>query len=389
MILGDTQNFRLPFCRLIPNHYIVDKARQLLKFTRFSDQFDFFPDKETDVQKCLDNYNEILAECTIKKIDRKDKHNCPTCKCGLHDQTLYLSINEKYSVIVYGYKCDACNTVYVYSTRYITDLLRRNTDSGGRIVRINGREYRCFNDLDRTEYEADHQEFLIWIKDEQKEAKQQEKLRKKSAVMSITVQFSNRKNEEYFIVNNSNNENISSNIIYYESDFGLELLTAACVEKRNKHGNYKGNEFEVIDKVYAKGEDFADYLVLDDINIKSDGGFASSVKNSWQSMVHVLMYSPFTDRLEVWRATLDRYEHECYMDMFLFRKLLNKYGNPGIEFNFIYKDKSYDQGSFDDLSAESILKVMGYSVASKDDLSTKQRRELLIPVVSLNFTVRT
>ena len=95
------------------------------------------------------------------------------------------------------------------------------------------------------------------------------------------------------------------------------------------------------------------------------------------------MYSPFTERYEIVRATYDKKENLCYTDIGLFRKFINTYGSPLKTLDFY----PYVPGAFDyhKLRSESILMCYGYNVSETNNLSDKERHELLAEIVDLEI----
>lgn len=320
------------------------------------------------------------------ELDRQLSSNCRKCGTKLIPQTKYLAVNTLYYLKVEGLLCEACNVLYVPHERHIINLLRGNTNRKGRNIQLEDKTYYCYVNKVRFKYldaEKIRKRDDKLIAEEKRIDRERDELRKiDSAVAKVAVSYNDKDQREYIIVSSEKAKNPSKNILHYEDDFAMELLTAAFIEERQSMGKYDGKKFKVIDKLFADKQDNYQ-IILHRVNIKSDGGFPSSIKNKKQCLTNVLMYSPFTKRLEKIRATMDSEINKCYIDMYLFRKFVEEYGNPGVTYNFMKGNKSYTD--FSELNAESILMSIGYTVSKKDNLSTEKRKSLLRDLVDLNI----
>ena len=64
-------------------------------------------------------------------------------------------------------------------------------------------------------------------------------------------------------------------------------------------------------------------------------------------------------------------------------RIVSFYGNPGITISFYSKGYCLD---WNELNAESILRIYGYSVSETEGLTSKTRQEILAELVDLEIT---
>ncbi|MDO5151663.1 MAG: hypothetical protein Q4D76_20125 [Oscillospiraceae bacterium] len=166
-------------------------------------------------------------------------------------------------------------------------------------------------------------------------------------------------------------------IIDYKGNEARQLLTD--IFKRDKKDVvYSNNTYHVY---YMKTKDSYADIVPDGIVIQSGGGYHRSIKNKQYELIHVLMYSPYTQKYELICATYDKMEYICFIDISIFRSFISKYGNPGIE---IYPP-TYNTGRSDFLNEESLLHIFGYNVNQKDNLSDNTRCSILAEIIDLEL----
>lgn len=204
-----------------------------------------------------------------------------------------------------------------------------------------------------------------------------------SVSCTIDVQFEDGTYSEYVIVNDEEEEDFKNNVFHYKSKEGLELLSAAFAKQRNKEGTIRGKKYEV-KKVDNNKENDKEYKCLTSLLIKPNGGYYYKLKNEhFEKVIDVLLYSLAENRYEIIHATYDKKQDICYTDIGLFKRYINKYGKPDLDYSDSFnKKKVYDQ---DELNDESILMGFGYNVSAKDDYSSKQRQEILAEVVDLEL----
>ena len=197
----------------------------------------------------------------------------------------------------------------------------------------------------------------------------------------ISLDFGNRE-RTYCIVFEAKDED-QENSFCYESEEGREILTAAYRPERKRQGVLKGEIFTVASReVYNKKHT----IMPDEIQIGSGGGYKMYIKNPhYEKIVHLLLYSPFSNRYEVIRGTWYAYSNKILIDMGLYRRFCEDHGNPGVWFPLGRKSYSDD---WDDLQTESVLKEFGYSVSEINDLGERYRRQLLIDIIDLGIITK-
>ncbi|MCC8074005.1 MAG: hypothetical protein LIO62_07770, partial [Clostridiales bacterium] len=88
--------------------------------------------------------------------------------------------------------------------------------------------------------------------------------------------------------------------------------------------------------------------------------------------------------------TFDKEKNMAFIDISIYKNFVKKYGNPGI---CIISEADFDKPvfdtngkiSYDELNAESILKIYGYAVNKNDNLSSSKRQELLAEIIDLDI----
>lgn len=190
------------------------------------------------------------------------------------------------------------------------------------------------------------------------------------------------------VITNSKEPQMIQGVIvtHYSSLLARELLTSVYRSSRTIKLNEK--IYKVVRPYYpssSRGEKpiFPMELKPSEMRIKAGGGISSSIKNNLSEVVDVLLFSPFTQRYEMARATLDHTDGECFMDIGIFRAFVKEYGNPGLQLSF--EESSSFGLSFDELRVESILHAYGYTVSESDALTEAERRELLTEIVDLEL----
>ncbi|MDO4416013.1 MAG: hypothetical protein Q4C20_13140 [Erysipelotrichaceae bacterium] len=337
-----------------------------------------------------DNTLSLQKDLEIRLSSELAENDCAVCNNNLRNETVYLAVNPYYYLKVDGVYCDKCGLLYVENTYAIENLLRWNSHKSARKIQIGQTTYRCYFNQARYSYLANLEyqkrraaENLKYREEEKRKQAIRDELKSiRNAVSKISISYTSPRDDYYYIVSKKDSASSVDHKLYYEDEFARELLTAAYVSSRGKTGYYNNERFLVTDVVSAE-ENGMSLIILEEVNIKADGGYASSVINNWQEVVNVLLYSPFSKRLEIIRATLDKEKQNCYIDMFLFRKYVESYGNPGIPYTFTYNNSSYRE--FDELNAESVLKSMGYNVGKKDNLSAFKRQALLKDILDLEI----
>ena len=197
----------------------------------------------------------------------------------------------------------------------------------------------------------------------------------------ITLDFNDHV-KTYCIVFEAKDED-QENSFCYESEEGREILTAAYRGERKRKGILKGEDFTV---VHCEVHNKKHTIMPDEIQIGSGGGYKMYIKNPhYEKIVHLLLYSPFSNRYEVIRGTWYAYSNKILIDMGLYRRFCEDHGNPGVWFPLGRKSYSDD---WDDLQTESVLKEFGYSVSEINDLGERYRRQLLKDIIDLGIITK-
>ena len=167
----------------------------------------------------------------------------------------------------------------------------------------------------------------------------------------------------------------------YKADDVRKLL-ADVIKHRKSSVSYQGRNFDTV-RIISDDSDSFNNLVSD-ITIKPRGGLYESVLNNRYELVDVLLYSPFTERYEIARAT--NYFNTCYMDISLYKQFCRNYGKPDVYLNF---DTEYHGSGrnrdYSYLKEESIIHAFGYNVNVQDDLSAALRHQILADVMDLEL----
>lgn len=325
--------------------------------------------------------NQILTGEIRWKISKKlcslsEKNKfCPTCHSGLVSDYTLVPVSRNLSAKIPGNLCPKCNTIYVKKTPKLVNLMRGNPFCKG--YTLDGRKLWNISPIRKEKrHEAQNQE---------SEAKRRLRTVPNSVVM-VRVETKDNQIQEY-IITNCEPALTDSNIFYYKSLEGREILSAAFAKQRDKKGVLFDNEFKVLNCIFAdenNQQTFSSAMVPVKINIKNDGGYSSSIVNRNFEIVDLLLYSPVTKRFELMPSTYDKALDYCYTDISIFRSHLHKYRSPDLPLDF-YTKRSSHRFSYDDMASESILMGYNYSVSQANNLSTYERREILAEIVDLKI----
>lgn len=211
-----------------------------------------------------------------------------------------------------------------------------------------------------------------------------------AVMISCTFQDDSRGDSDYIIVGEERYQN-DTDIFYYASPIGLELLSAAFVSQRYGFGTLDGHSFRVISKrLNERDSNRAPLLVIRDyFEIKKDGGFQKSITRKSYEIDDVLLYSLREGRFETIRTTYDTSSGHFFTDISLFREYVQKYGKPSVIPVFCNErkgdGKDFNPMRFENMKTESILKGYGYSVSERDDLTKDERQAILAEIVDLEL----
>lgn len=319
-------------------------------------------------------------------------NTCPVCKTKLTPSYTMLPYlpDKKYKVT--GYECRKCFCLYTSEAYYVEQVMLDNELSKG--FTLDG--------ISLWNYSA-----VIEQQRREKELKQQEKLNKErikkdqsflarqcqSAELLIRVRFdmdSKTEDKKIIICKSPNDEDIERNIILYKSEIGREFLSAAFATARNKHGSVGPKSFIVLGEAVFKENKLSDVtynIMPENLFIRPGGGYIGELKNKFCEIVDLLVYSPYTQRYELMKATYNNDSYECYTDVSIYRTFIKKYGNPGIIPYFMDKNGFYKKAIFKDcnLQESSLLNDYGYNVNARNNLSAADRQEILSEIIDLGI----
>lgn len=206
------------------------------------------------------------------------------------------------------------------------------------------------------------------------------------ALFMISVAFEDAPETpcDYIIVSDRKQSKPISNIYHYSESNARELITSYLRSDHLKRGIINGKRYVARKLVYSRdGSKMFNILKPVKTIIKPHGGFNSSLKEGNAEIVDILMYSPFTKRYEISKATFDKNLEICYMDIIHFRNFVAQFGNPGLPYEF--KTSSRKSQYWATLHDQSILMAYGYNVSQSENLSTRYRRELLAEIMDLEI----
>ncbi len=123
------------------------------------------------------------------------------------------------------------------------------------------------------------------------------------------------------------------------------------------------------------------HIGIDRIVLRAGGGLYNGPLKRNTELVDILLFSPFTNCLEVAHASYDPAKKEYYMDAKVFRRFIHQYGNPGIP---VLAYGSRHRNS-DTMREESFLHAYGYTVAQDACLSDADRHLILSEVLDLGY----
>ena len=318
---------------------------------------------------------------------KDDSIICPKCSENLKNDYTLIPVSGSRKAKVYGKYCSKCKRLYISKpdeiVRFLKDrpIAKDFTLDGNEMWRYSiQKEQKRKQKREKIKNERRREYYREIIE------KANERLSEKdSACMVVFVKLEDKTIIQFVVVNNKNDEDIINNIYHYTSQDCREILSAAFETKKNRRGTLNGKNFKVIHCVTNKGfcNSAPDSIAPSYLNIKRGGGFISSVKNNNYELVDMLLYSPFTERYEIIRATYDKREFEYYTDAGNYRRFVNQYGNPQID---VLSSTCYRNfGGFEDLNTESILHEFGYNVNKSDSLSSAQRHSILSDLVDLEI----
>ena len=280
---------------------------------------------------------------------------CPACKHKLMNYVNVIPINDVECLPFDGKYCASCNKFFEDNNFNVEKIVANNPAA---------KDYSVVMDYFIPSY-LDFEERFYQIES--------------SVVLAVLSRKVDQSYRYITIVKNKSDVNHEDDILHYSDRLSRSILTAILYGKNDLDFN---DEKYVIAKTCFDDEsaikDFS--FLLKDIKLKKGGGYA---KYNNDEVVDVLLYSPYTQILEIIRASYNKEEDKYYMDIGIFRKFIYEYGNP--ELPVLFSSSYNNEFRFSFLKEESLLRAYGYSVSQKDNLSDSHRRRLLSEVIDLNL----
>lgn len=312
------------------------------------------------------------------------KSTCQFCSSQLIKTDTIIPISKDKDLILCGHVCPKCNSMFIEDTADIIRMIKDNPYSKG--FYVDNIAYWQYSENEMRKEQQRRLQQKIGDARVKKEKRHQEKKNLlnsvNSSVVIISVVFDDKSRKDFIIANELKNCN-DTNVFHYSSLYGRELLTAAFISARRKHGKLNGQGFYV-SSTFTRNEHTntaPNTIIPSQVIIQSEGGYSTSIKNKNYELVDLLLYSPYNNIYECVHATYTKNEGFCYMDISLYRGFIKKHGDPGIFLNF----QPVGNGKIGELNEESILRGYGYTVSKNENLSSKTRRELLTELVDLNI----
>ena len=284
------------------------------------------------------------------------RYQCLMCGSKLEESINFVPINESQGLRIPGQYCTQCNTFY---------------DPQGHKLKNLSAELKLHKSCEINS------EYLIpdyW-----------KKVRAAQAVKSASfaVALRSRKNKKHrfvTVVSACSDKHHNQDVFHYSDLFIRQLLCE--IYKRNSAICISNEMFDILKIISLDGDHYRplDHLKIDKIILRSGGGLYNGLRQSGIELVDILLYSPFTDCLEVSHASFDIKNAVYYMDSKVFRNFIMKYGNPGVKIA-AYQSTARD---FSTMQEESILHAYGY-VVGNNGLPDKKRQELLGEVIDLGI----
>ncbi|MCD8026328.1 MAG: hypothetical protein LUF33_05235, partial [Clostridiales bacterium] len=361
----------------------------------------------TKLKYNIANKNSCIwkSETSLYSIE-KGATVCPKCNSKLDDEEVRIPVNTTEVAIVSGLYCKSCHKCYVYNSKKIKEVLSDNPFADK--FTLNGKPLYNITYLKKLQHKKQLKQkkkqklsllksFVSIIASYALKQKLSLLNSVESSVVLINIQFDDKTEKNIIIVNDKNKSNSKNGIYHYLDVEGREILTAAFCESRRRKGCLNENKFDVLETVENtsfRKEPNKIYPVY--LRLGNKGGFSSSVINKQFEIVHMLLYSPFTNRYEIMKATYDKDKNESFVDAALYRNFVKKYGKPDVEigidtrydYNWYKNLGGYDYNkhkSWDELNPEPFLKIYGYSVSEKNNMTAIERHDLLAEIVDLEI----
>lgn len=331
------------------------------------------PHRPDSVGGCNHSYEVVRrADCiwkTPKRLQTVDRELCvcPTCANELCSGFALIPLDDIYAVKIQGLECRNCSRLFLTESAAVKNLLIDNEYA--KEFTLNGR--------------------TLWNYSATNEQRNREKKINDvlSAVVLIAVAWEKNNvnmRKDYLIVNSANEQSEEKGILHYTNPLARELLSAAYRYDRFGKGKWNGVKFKIEQKLSRDNADaqMPENIMPTVVQIRAGGGYYQKLKNRFEEIVDLLLYSPTTGRYEIAKATYNILYGYAYMDYSRFRAFVREFGNPRIGLEFKMNKATADLDRF---RTESILRECGYSVSETDRIPAKLRQGLLADLVDLDI----
>ena len=290
--------------------------------------------------------------------------------------------------------CSCCNSFFLLDIKENRDIIQKilsqllteqdalsqttlpGIDKGKRNTQSSAKEIEMQQHITGTEQDI-----------KEKIVTNQEKIQNLPSAVVLVVAISSQGSSKTFtIVEKKKFAFEKSHRYHYTTEQAREILAAVFIQHKRKTFVLDGVVYRISEIVFPKEKQnvLPERLMPRQWRIKKDGGFASSIRGTNNSIVDILVYSPFSERYEIVKATYSVADDYCYTDVRIYRSFVKNLGNPELKLSLL--NASMDgEGMFGTLNETSLLKEYGYDVSRKTNLTEKERQELLVEIVDLDI----
>lgn len=334
---------------------------------------------------------------------------CPHCVMTMEKKDIHIPVTIAHKAIMRGAYCSCCDRFFTNHSAWSIRQLIENNPLAEQFIFDEKDPY----DERRIEELHKHEEYLKKkaIQAEKQRRKEAEEKRKEEEKARLLQKAKEEENKAYFesnptivvilyaefpdgirtirIADKNAKESREENIYKYDSETGREYLSAGFAPARNGKGRIDGQEFRITETFRSlSGAYTGNQIGLKQrmITIERDGGNYTSVFHNHDCVLaDLLLYSPFTKRLEIMPSTYNKRKKYCFTDIRHFREFVQKFGKPDVLLDFDTYGGSDRGMDWENLRAQSILNAYGYNVNKNEDLPTTYRHDLLAEVADLDI----
>lgn len=288
----------------------------------------------------------------VNTIDTKipSKSNCSACKTPLIKDSMHIKAGANDCYLLHGLVCEKCKTLYAPE---------KLIDEFSKICKNNfPKNIKNYQTLEERKMQAFFESTSEYKKDRN------------------TLCVIETNNGTKYIIVNDLPDNPMKNQLKYTDELARELLAAALREEKNKEFSISGKKGTI--RYCQTFNNFESRQIGNNkLRIQKNGGLYDKFRGG-ECFVDLLFYSPVTRKYEIVRATYNKFDDYCFIDICMWRKFVNNYGNPGFRPNFNSGKYYMNLGA---LRESSILKDYGYDLTS----SQSERQNLLAEMVDLEI----